>query len=308
MGQYDKTLGPLLLGTFFNTFLYGLAFYQYTRYYGSGFKDPLWIRITVVALCILDTFHSFLEIYMIWQYCIMNYDNPKFVGAATWAFKFTTVGVVLVAGITHNFLCYRVWRLTENVYIYALVILLAVATFCLGMACGIQILQVKIVLRGPSFKLQFGAWLILQTTTDILITIILGATFYRSRTGLRNTDNVIKRLIRNAIQTGLFPSVCATALLLFYLFSNTNWRMIFGLPTGRIYTITLMDTLLVREGLKEQMSGTQFLKTFWISPSLQQSQQTGVEDSMELASMNQEYGHPNIPESSSLTKVTHPPV
>lgn len=59
----------------------------------------------------------------------------------------------------------------------------------------------------------------------------------RSRTGFRRTDTIINRLIRGAIQTGLFASIFAIADLFCFLYRrDTNLYAMFAYPIGRIYT------------------------------------------------------------------------
>ena len=98
-------------------------------------------------------------------------------------------------------------------------------------------------------------WLGFQTSADILITglfcpfiflpgvisssLLVSLTFVlsRSRTGFRKTDTIINRLIRGAIQTGLFASIFALAdLFSFVLLGKTNLYALFAFPIGRIYT------------------------------------------------------------------------
>jgi len=98
--------------------------------------------------------------------------------------------------------------------------------------------------------------------------------FSRSRTGYRKTDAVLNRLIRGAIQTGLFASTFSLGnLVTFVLFPSTTLYGMFAIPIGRIYTNvsvlcategavhnsdlsfflfwkTLLDTLITRELLK----------------------------------------------------------
>jgi len=66
---------------------------------------------------------------------------------------------------------------------------------------------------------------------------VLSFVLARSRTGFRRTDTIINRLIRGAIQTGLFASIFALAdLFSFVLHRNTNLYAMFAYPIGRIYT------------------------------------------------------------------------
>jgi len=68
MGEYDTTIGVLLIGIFFNTFLYGLVTYQFALYKRMDFNDRLSVKAMVVFLFLLDTVHSASIIYMAWYY------------------------------------------------------------------------------------------------------------------------------------------------------------------------------------------------------------------------------------------------
>lgn len=60
----------------------------------------------------------------------------------------------------------------------------------------------------------------------------------RSKTGFDHTDSIINRLIRGAIQTGLFASIFALGDLFAFVFlrNTTTFYAMFAYPIGRIYT------------------------------------------------------------------------
>ena len=99
------------------------------------------------------------------------------------------------------------------------------------------------------------AWLFTQVIVDAFITstpvysnlqregadlqspATLVIVFSRSRTGFRKTDTVLNRLIRGAIQTGLFAGIFSMAdLITFVVLPNMNLYGMFAIPIGRIYT------------------------------------------------------------------------
>ncbi|KAF8916374.1 hypothetical protein CPB85DRAFT_1289418, partial [Mucidula mucida] len=243
-----------------NTYLYGIVCNQFAIYFFSenfGRKDSWWIRTTVVVLFINDTVHSAAQIYMAWFYCIDNYDNPDILTIAPWPYPLTPISGALAAILIHNFMAVRIFRLTNNWFIYVGVMITAVGVFGCGMAVGVKAWIIHEVLQVIVLKPFIIAWLVGQTMIDLFLTCTLTLVLYRSRTGFHNTDTVINRLVRGAIQTGLFASVFAIALLITYLGSpNTNLYGMFAMPIGRIYTTALMDTLISREDLKEMLSGT----------------------------------------------------
>ncbi|KAK0454076.1 uncharacterized protein EV420DRAFT_1481792 [Desarmillaria tabescens] len=165
---------------------------------------------------------------------IENYTNPEILLIAPWPYPFTPISEAIAAILVHNFLGFRLYRMTGKLYLYVGVMICAVTVFGFGIATGVR------------------AWIIHET-------------------GFRTTDSVIYQLIRGTIQTGVFSSIFALALLICYLsialsvtvfpaFTRpigspaTNLYGMFAMPVGRIYTNTLMDTLISREKLKESLS------------------------------------------------------
>lgn len=61
--------------------------------------------------------------------------------------------------------------------------------------------------------------------------------FSRSRTGFHKTDTILNRLIRCAVQTGLFSGFFSLGnLITFVIFPDTDLYVMFAIPLGRIYT------------------------------------------------------------------------
>lgn len=78
-----------------------------------------------------------------------------------------------------------------------------------------------------------------QTSLDFWNNLagILTTVLYRSRTGFHKTDTVIRRLIRGAVQTGVFASIFSLGDLVAFLTStDSNLYGMFAFPVGRIYT------------------------------------------------------------------------
>ncbi|KAK0219938.1 hypothetical protein IW262DRAFT_1381391 [Armillaria fumosa] len=255
MGEYDTLLGTLLVGIFFNTYLFGIVTFQFATYYGSKHKDPLWIRITVLLLFLNDSVHSAGVIYMAWFYCVENYTNPEILLIAPWPYPFTVISEAIAAILVHHFLGFRLYRLTGKLYLYVGLMICAVTVFGLGITTGVKAWIIHEVLKLIVLKPIIITWLVGQTVMDLFLTSSLSFVLYRSRTGFRATDSVINQLIRGTIQTGVFSSIFALALLVCYLSSpTTNLYGMFAMPVGRIYTNTLMDTLISREKLKESLT------------------------------------------------------
>ncbi|KAF8904577.1 hypothetical protein CPB85DRAFT_1437761 [Mucidula mucida] len=262
MGDYDNTLGFMLLGTFINTFLLGLVSYQFAVYFASKFNDPLWLKLMVVSLLITDFFHSGSLIYLCWYYVVTNYANPGVLTHAYWPLPFTGVLTSIAAMITHVFLSWRYYSLTKNVYIYVFLLCAATTSMALGFTTGIRCWQLGEFVLFLEVVGVITGWLVCQAALDIIIAALLSWTFFMSRTGFHRTDDVLKRLIRGSIQTGLLAALWSIGDLVGFLVSPESWiYFFFATCIGRMYTNTLMDTLNCRRSLKVAISGTRDIET-----------------------------------------------
>ncbi|GLB38282.1 putative expressed protein [Lyophyllum shimeji] len=102
IGLFDTSLGALLLGVFFNTYIFGLVSFQYAAYHNMKVHDPRWIRSLVFLMFCLDTFHSASVIYMAWGYSVENYNNPIALLPTHCAYNLRNrVFSAIVLGISH---------------------------------------------------------------------------------------------------------------------------------------------------------------------------------------------------------------
>ncbi|TCD68569.1 hypothetical protein EIP91_010494 [Steccherinum ochraceum] len=257
MPGYEKTLGTLMIGIVFNTFLYGLVMFQFATYYRTKFNDPVPIKLMVLFLFLIDNVHSIAVIYMLWEYCVTNFDNPSILLVALWPYTFTPIATAIAALVTQIFLGYRVYRLTKSPILYGIVVGLSFPACILGIVCGTKAWIIRESAKLIVLNKLVTAWLGLQVAADLFITGALTIVLLRSRTGFRKTDTVLYRLIRGAIQTGLFAGIFSLGdLATFLQYPDTNLYGMFAIPIGRIYTNTLLDTLLTRDELRDQLSGT----------------------------------------------------
>ncbi|KAJ7314983.1 hypothetical protein DFH08DRAFT_894350 [Mycena albidolilacea] len=268
MGKYDTDVGPILLGVFLNTYLYGLVTNQYINYVNHKFNDPAWIRAIVIILFVLDTTHSAVGIYAAWDLCVTNFNNPNIIGTLGWTIPFTAIAMANSGVVTQVFLIHRVFKLTKSKWLVVFLATLSIGGYvCVWIATVKGGIMKEMASSSRQILLLVIGWLALFCTVDLLITAILIFVLVHSKTGFRHTDTIINRLIRGAIQTGLFVSMFALGDMFSFIFApHTSFYMMFAYPIGRIYTNTLLDTLnarMVFYGMDQQSSfrGTGRLQT-----------------------------------------------
>lgn len=304
MGEYDLTLGVQLVGIFFNTYLFGIVTIQFIHYFERDFKDPWWIRLAVVVLLVTDVFHSAAILYMAWEYFVRNFNNPSIIAVALWPYTFTPIATGLAAIVTHSFLSYRIYRLNKQQWLFIIFLILALASFSTGVASGIRAWIIVDMTKLNALNTLVTWWLTLQMVVDTSIAVVMAYTLWRSKTGYRKTDSVIHRLIRGAIQTGVFSTIFAAGDLICFICSpKTQLYGMFAIPLGRIYTNTLMHTLNMRGGLQEMLAETVELTTpssFKRSQSIQIRVQDTVTTQVDPKSdLRSQRSRRSIPESET---------
>ncbi|KAJ6495386.1 hypothetical protein C8R45DRAFT_987174 [Mycena sanguinolenta] len=241
------SVGPLLLGILLNTYLYGLVTNQYMSYVKHRFNDPLWIKTIVIVLFVVDTAHTIVGVYAAWDMCVTNFNNSDNLSRVNWTIPFTAIAAGTSGTVTQVFLIHRVFKLTKSKCLVVILATLSAGSLVFGWMAG---LRSGIMGDVQKFNLIYPvvtSWLTLLATVDLLITAILIFVLSRSKTGFRRTDTIINRLIRGAIQTGLFASIFALGdLISFRVAPDTTFYGLFAFPIGRIYTNTLLDTLNAR--------------------------------------------------------------
>jgi len=258
MGDFDLVIGVVLLGIFLNTYLYGLVTYQFIVYYNTKSNDRFWIKGIVGLLFFLDTIHSAVAVYAAYNMCVTNYMNPGSLAFVSWEIPFTACATALAAFVTQCFLGHRVLVLTKSTPLVALIGILSFLGLFFGFYAGIYSGILDSVAKFGPLGPYVTCWLSFQTSSDLIITASLAIALSRARTGFRRTDTIINRIIRGAIQTGLFASIFALGdLFSFMLHRNTNLYAMFAYPIGRIYTNTLLDTLNARTALKALSNATE---------------------------------------------------
>jgi Family of unknown function (DUF6534) len=129
------------------------------------------------------------------------------------------------------------------------------SSFFLPTVCGIG---VTIAITRVPFFFQFNKfegviipWLAASILCDIIITASLVFFLSSHRSGIKNTDDIITRLIRATIQTGLMTALWAIMDLIIYRLEFNSLHLIFNFPLAKIYTNSLMSNLNARRAQAE---------------------------------------------------------
>ncbi|KAF5361290.1 hypothetical protein D9758_010276 [Tetrapyrgos nigripes] len=260
LGPAEVAHGPFLIGTFINILLYGISITQVYLYWNRyQAKDRWFIKAFVTLIFTADTVQTIFVMMYSYISLVKHFDDVEYLATArTWLFSAEPALAGIIGGMVQAFYAWRVKVLTGSWILVAIILVCSAACFLMGIATAIACNIVKAFVEFQKFQVIVIIWLVSATVADIIITATLVTHLRRHRTGFKNTDSHVDRIIRMSIQTGLLTSVWALVDLLVFLLDPTGLHLLFNNPLAKLYTNSLLSSLNSRGGWKfEDTNGTQ---------------------------------------------------
>ncbi|KDQ56884.1 hypothetical protein JAAARDRAFT_36357 [Jaapia argillacea MUCL 33604] len=249
MGILDLTIGPILIGVVFNVFLFGTMVMQCYLYFITFKRDKRRIRFLVWMLLVLDTANTIFDIATLYGYTITDFGNHEAVSYGTWRAAMDPALTAVISASVQGFFAWRVHCLVQITWL-TVVIYVGIALQALS-ALGVAIVGSIITAFADwgrwEVKVPIVTWLVFAACVDCTITGSLIWSLQRSRTGLSVTDDLITKLIKMTVQTGLVTAICAVLDLVLYLtLPLYPIHLCFNLPLAKLYSNSLLSALNAR--------------------------------------------------------------
>ncbi|KAJ8522265.1 hypothetical protein ONZ45_g1137 [Pleurotus djamor] len=251
--------GPILIGVFLNTLLYGVLVAQAYSYFDTyKCTDRPLLRYLIVYLLIVETANTGCMVEMIYDQFILKMLSPSWKGPLRPPILLSADALltVLVSTPVQLFMAYRVRVLAKS-----LVALIVIACFSIAsLAGGISTTVFVIIL--PDFS-KFDAYypslitmLASAAAADLIIAIMLAFTLYKKKQqGLGEMNGVINKIVLFAVETGIVTAAFALANLVLILTTTTGFNFIPDLALSKLYTNTILASLNARAGLVDTLKG-----------------------------------------------------
>ncbi|KAK0454811.1 hypothetical protein EV421DRAFT_2029785 [Armillaria borealis] len=241
--------GPMLIGLMFNLLLLGVIVTQVYIYLTTYQKrDKLWMKTLVLFLFVANIANSVFLMADTYIALIKHFDDVPYLANATWLFATDPTLTGLISATVLLFFAWRVKVLTSNWYLAALVAALALAGAGGAIAATAKIRVIPGFANFQEFQSVVIIWLVASCVADIAITAILVSYLRRHKTGFQGSDELVDRIIRATVQTGLITSVVAIVDLILFLVNSSGLHLIFNFTLAKLYTNTLMSSLNSRAG------------------------------------------------------------
>jgi hypothetical protein len=118
----QNTFGCTFIGLVISILFFGITVCQTWIYFWRYAKrDPKLLKLFILAILLLDTFHTILSIYSVYWYLILNFGNIENLGYNMWAMNIQVDITGLVDYLVQLYYARRVYMLSNNLIIPAIV-------------------------------------------------------------------------------------------------------------------------------------------------------------------------------------------
>ncbi|KAI9069855.1 hypothetical protein FKP32DRAFT_1586575 [Trametes sanguinea] len=204
--ELNHTFGALLVGTYFGLMLYGFMVHQSYTYFSDYPKDVKVNKIFVIVLLVLETAHSTAALHFCYTYLVGDYLNLEALIYGLWSIDAYPMLSGLCIITSQCFFARRVYLFSDKYRVLVIVAILSSAA-----ALGFSTAGAVRAFMRPCNNFDAAVndtWLEacafgLASFSDTLTTSILIINLKRSRTGIKQTDRMLDRIILYSMNTGL---------------------------------------------------------------------------------------------------------
>ncbi|KAJ7276674.1 hypothetical protein C8J57DRAFT_1504505 [Mycena rebaudengoi] len=271
------------LGTHADLILQGILFAQFTNYWPQYYKsDSIPLKLFVLGLLLATTLKSAHAITLVWVQNVeyfMDLQKAANMFFINWLDRITLIMGAVIGFPVQAFFCRRLWIISNNFYVVALVVLLFIAGLVAGITAfefsGQMFLASQTVIKVSgqlttvdSFETTDKVvWSSIYYATVMTGDVILsGSTIYfllkQSQPALPETVGIRNRFVRLVFQSAVPVTLCALANCICsasYAHSpSTDATLLSAILTTimlpKLYAISAMWTLNSRQELSSQFN------------------------------------------------------
>ncbi|KAJ6572461.1 hypothetical protein DFH09DRAFT_1312749 [Mycena vulgaris] len=263
--------GPILIGAFGNMFLFGilvaqvLTYFQSTQRHAMQAVDPLYMRIFIYGVFFVETANTALNIQIMFQLLVLEYAAipnklPTVFMTSTSAvlsnLAVDASSVILVAFPCQLFFTWRIRTFTRSNILSGCIAALSVFTLGVGIWAVFHLISAGAWSRVPFAHKAAEVWLFASAGTDLVIAFCLALALRSKKTGIKDTDTVVDRIIRSTVQTGAITAFFSIMdVVCFLTIQNATFNFMFNIPVSKLYSNCLMSALNARKEYNNKLNG-----------------------------------------------------
>ncbi|KAF7985971.1 hypothetical protein HWV62_43936 [Athelia sp. TMB] len=248
--------GLILIGVFISLILFGIIVSQVFTYFENCEKDPLWQKLFVGIIFLLDTLSSILA--MAWMYYLLidNWGQIEAFTFGDWLLAADPMVAGVIAFMVQLFFAWRIHIVAKTAWLTLAIAACAFLTLCGGLGTGIAVLWVKEYALFANFKQIATIWLISASVGDISITISLTYHLRRRKGAFKATDKLLDHIIQLTVQNGLLTALVAVVDICLYLSTPIPYHISLSFLMPKLYSNTVLSSLNARRLMRNDASAT----------------------------------------------------
>ncbi|KAH8806623.1 hypothetical protein DL96DRAFT_1822519 [Flagelloscypha sp. PMI_526] len=238
VGSFEA-LAPKFIGYLLNVALCGILIHQVYIYNVAFSKDPWGMKLIVYFVFILELAQTVVQIRDNYKTNVLQYGNPAMFDDGQTGWLSIPVLTSLSSAIVQGFFGFRI-RLLSNSWIAAgAVWVLSLTQLGAGLAQGIKSYPLKLHDIVTKTKREVIIWMGTKALADVLIAIVLSYYLTRMRTGMDDTNNIVTRIVRLTVGTGVLTAIAALLVMILYL-TSPPWLFLLATSISKIYSNSMM--------------------------------------------------------------------
>jgi len=255
----NDTVGCTFIGVVFALTLFGASCGQTLYYYREYPKDKVAIKCLVIALWLLDTSRTILDVAFLWYWLVMNRGNVANLTNLPETFTVEFFLAALTVFVVQCYFVHTIWRLLEGrwyrIPLSMSILSIGLVSFVGGIVSVERIsLNANAAIAVVDAKIPASIQTVTAFVADAGITLSLCAILWGQKTGFKRTETLITTLMIYAIHRGIFTGLIQLAHFATFistLHTETLYWMIWHVPGSKIYVNSLLAVLNVRHHLAD---------------------------------------------------------
>ncbi|KZT25857.1 hypothetical protein NEOLEDRAFT_279948 [Neolentinus lepideus HHB14362 ss-1] len=255
-------VGPQLFGFLFNWGLFGVLSVQVYLYYLYFPGDNRRLKALVYGLYIFETAQTALATSDAVKWLVTGWGRPEALQKIYTSWLNVPVMGGMISATVQLFFCWRIWILSNSIYLPIVIALVALVSGTAGVASGIMLRRLDDISEISTLTPPTSVWLTCSALADVLIAIAMTYLLTRAKVGLRRTDRLINRLVRLTIETGMVTALWAVVdVILFNAFKHNNLHMCPATTLAKLYSNTLLVMFNNRQFVERNTGPTSLAST-----------------------------------------------
>ncbi|KAK0201067.1 hypothetical protein DFS33DRAFT_1446648 [Desarmillaria ectypa] len=238
----SRTTGPLFIGYTMNWALYGALCVQIYIYYVSFPKDPILSKFLIYLLLALETLQTVLFTIDLFDIFAANFGQTDVLNNVHTLWFSVPIMTGLIGGIVQLFYCYRISVLSKSRVLAASIGAISLAQFVAAVIEGH--LQYTYGLYSVESRqnslVPCLVWLAGSALCDIIIATIQTYYLIKIDASYKATRNMITRLVRITIETGVLTAAAATIVAVFLVTDTRMYNTAPAFCLGKLYANALL--------------------------------------------------------------------